>query len=164
MTPSPPSPHPYISSLCVYSPLPGRFLFTLPPRLPRTGCHGSYQRWRLSLVKGYRMNGSSPLQEFPATVHSGRHGKTNNVGPLRGRVWGNTNKWREIQLVKNWKTHTKKLKIKKKTTATHGLTLSDVVPRPLVVPEEGMPLDFVHAVSAQSHLSAERGVHSSGIR
>ena len=35
------------------------------------------------------------------------------------------------------------------------LTLPDVVPGPLVVLEEGVPLDLVHAVASQSHLSEE---------
>lgn len=31
------------------------------------------------------------------------------------------------------------------------LTVSDVLPRPLVVLEEGMSLDFIHAITAESN-------------
>ena len=51
------------------------------------------------------------------------------------------------------------LNVLKKNASRRGLTLSDVVPRPLVVLEEGMPLDLVHAVPAQAHLSVERDAH-----
>lgn len=36
------------------------------------------------------------------------------------------------------------------------LTFSDVVERPLVVFEEGVPFDFLHAVSAQPHLPQKK--------
>ena len=36
------------------------------------------------------------------------------------------------------------------------LTVSDVVPRPLVVLEEGVPFDFVDPVAAESHLPWDR--------